>query len=265
MRRVLKVYFKLSTYDILKLSRILLSFIFVLIFCFHAVSAINLKCEYVTSSWYVVGDVKNCYGKQVDIQDRLMEIESVNDNSINADSCVKGFWIKKEVMHYLPKSIAKFFPELTAFGVMDSGLKELTKFDMQPFPELIRLAFYGNKLVYLEADVFIYNRKVKSISLTDNNLFIIGPDILEPFNQLTYAQVEIRCQNTKCESGKSCIQNLTRDLKKNCLSDSIIITLTNENRRLENELKSSKENERILLENTRHCRPILVDKPSCNG
>lgn len=214
-----------------------MSFIIVLLFGYHAVSAINFKCEFVTSSWNVLGDVKNCYGKQVDIRAPQTEIESINDNDSSVDSSVKGFWVENEVMHYLPKNIEKFFTSLIAFGVSKCGLKELTKFDMQPFPELIRVTLEGNQLVSLEADVFKYNTKIKSITLTDDHLFIIGPDIFEPLSQLTYAQVETRCQKTECKNGGSCIKNLTGDLKINCLAE--IVTLTKENRRLENELKSS--------------------------
>lgn len=229
--------------------------VFVLLFGLQSASAINFKCEYVKSSWYVVGDIINCYGKQVDIRVPQTEIESINDNDTSVDSSVKGFWIENEVTHYLPKNIEKFFPALTAFGVSKSGLKELTKFDLQPFPELKRIAFYGNQLEYLEADVFMYNKKISSISLTDNNLFIIGHDIFEPLKELYYAQVEIRCQNTKCESGRSCFDNLTRDLKKNCPSDFVISNFKREIQRLENELKKSQKVEITLLQNVQDCVP----------
>lgn len=201
----------------------------------------------MNSYWYVVDTIKNCYGKQVDIRVPHTEIESINSNNETSDSSVLGFWIENEIAHYLPRNIEKFFPALKAFGVSNTGLKQLTKFDLQPFPKLLRLAFFRTQLEYLEADVFMYSIKVQSITLTDNNLFIIGHNIFEPLLHLTYADIEIRCQKSKCEHGRSCFTEMTNDLKRNCPSDSVVSNFKRDIQNLENMLKASEERENALL------------------
>lgn len=220
--------------------------ILVLLVGFQSIQAIDFKCDYVTSYWYVVDTIKNCYGRQIDIRVPQTEIESINGNNATQDSRVLGFWIENEIAHYLPRNIEKFFPALIAFGVSNTGLKQLSKFDLQPFPQLLRLVFFRTQLEYLEADVFMYSGKVQSITLTDNNLFIIGHDIFESLPHLTYADIEIRCLKSKCEQGRRCFENLTSDLKRNCPSDSVVFNFKQDIQRLENELSASRARENAL-------------------
>lgn len=195
-------------------------------------SALNLQCDYIRSGWYVVGEVKNCYARKLDIRADNVLISSVSEDS----SGVKGFWIENEVCHYLPKNIAEFFPHLTAIGAENSGLRLITKQDLAPFPDLLRFAFYRNELEYLESDLFMYNKKLQSISLTDNNLMIVGENILEPLRQLSYAQIEIRCLKKKCENSM-CITSLTGEIRNHCQSDSIIVDFKTKIQKLQYELK----------------------------
>lgn len=197
-------------------------------------SALNLECDYIRSGWYVVGEVKNCYARNLDIRTDNVLIENVTESNDG----VRGFWIENEVCHYLPKNIAEFFPHLTAIGAENTGLRLITKQDLAPFPNLLRFAFYRNELEYLEGDLFMYNTKIQSISLTDNNLMIIGANILEPLRQLSYAQIEIRCLNKKCENNNRCLTNLTNDIKNHCQSDSVIVGLKTKIQNLMYELKA---------------------------
>lgn len=112
----------------------------------------------------------------------------------------------------MPKDIAKFFPKLTAFGISKSGLKVITSADLEPFPELVRLAFYGNKLAYIESDLFKHNTKLQSISLTDNHVFLIDAEFLNPLTILSYAQIEFKAFKQTCESS-GCIGDIKKQLK----------------------------------------------------
>lgn len=195
----------------------------------------NLECEYVRSGWYVVGEVKNCYGKRMNVLVPDIEIDSV-DNSTETLNDVKGFWVTNEVCKYVPKKIAMFMPNLVAFGMEKTGLKSLSRFDLEPFPNIKRFAVYGNEIDYIEKDLFIYNTKLESVSLTDNNLMIIGSTFLEPLPLLNWAQVEIKCVRRTCEN-RDCIKSLTSDLNINCQSDDVITKLNAKIQRLEVELK----------------------------
>lgn len=174
-----------------------------------------------------------------------MEIKTINGNNETNDISVLGFWIDKEIIHYLPRNIDNFFPALTAFGLKDTGLTELSKLDMKQFPELIRASFYGSQLDFLESDVFIYNTKLKSLTLIDNDLFIIGHDVFEPLTQLSYVQIEIKCVHKTCKDEGVCLQNLRSDFRENCESDTSIYR---EIKRLEKELRASRAREIELLQ-----------------
>lgn len=198
-------------------------------------NGLNFECEYVRSGWYVVGEVKNCYGKRLNILVPDLEIESVNNSSAILDD-VKGFWIEDEVCKFVPKGIATFMTNLVAFGLMKTGLVSLSKFDLEPFTSIRRFAVYGNEIEYIERDLFMYNKKLESVSLTDNNLMIIGSTFLETLPLLNWAQIEIRCVHRTCEN-RDCIKPLTKHLEDNCQSDSVIAKLNGKIQQLESDLK----------------------------
>lgn len=209
--------------------------LFSVLISIQLLNAFELECDYVTSGWYVVGEVKNCYGRKVDLISPGPIVESVNGNNASKLYDVKGFWIDNEVCHYMPEKLTEFFPSLTALGISNSGLKVLTKFDLEPFYELRRFAFYKNELEYIENDLFKYNPKLESVSLTDNNLMVIGESFLETISKLTYAQVEIRCFKNTCET-RSCLSDIKSELKRHCQSDAVIFNFKKEIQRLGNEL-----------------------------
>lgn len=201
----------------------------------------------------MVGEVKNCYARKLDIRTDNVLIENVTEDS----GGVEGFWITNEVCHYLPKNIAEFFPHLTAIGAENVGLKLITKQDLAPFPNLLRFAFYRNELEYLEGDLFMYNTKIQSVSLSDNNLMIIGANIFEPLRQLTFAQIEIRCLNKKCENNHSCITNIKNEFKNHCQSDSIIVDFKTKIQKMKYALKAAQKD--CPTENIENLVDVRVD------
>lgn len=77
-----------------------------------------MECDFVRSTWYAAGEVKNCYARRLEILTPQLLIETVNRNN-DTDFTVKGFWVDKEVCHFIPQGIARFFPRLTAFGLQN--------------------------------------------------------------------------------------------------------------------------------------------------
>lgn len=208
---------------------------------FCVIVAINLKCDYIDSEWYITGTIKNCYARLLDIRTPQPLIESINHDNTSTFRDVKGFWIENEVSFYVPHRIADFFPDLTAFGIQNSGLKEITKFDLEPLRHIIRLALYSNKLQYLETDLFFYNKELKSITLFDNNLMVVGENIFNSLPQLSLAELKIRCIDKKCDSRRGCFQDMSRDLKNFCQSDLVIEEFKTKIQILENDLKRAKK------------------------
>lgn len=227
-------------------NRKVMLMIFVLLASVQSITAIAFKCEFVQVGWKFVPDAKTCAGKNVDIKMRNVEIEMINDKSSAKDLSVDAFWIEKQVVHYLPKGIEKFFPNLKSFEIKKSELKEISKFDLSPFPELIRLASESNQLEFVESDLLMYNSKIRYVSFIDNKLFIIGHDLFEPTTNIVYVLIQIGCLKTKCETGRNCLENVFSDMRKNCPSDSIVFDFKRETQMLENELKLLKAKEEAL-------------------
>lgn len=181
---------------------------------------LNMECEYVESSWYIVGNVKNCYARNLTIQTADQIVDSVNGDKKKILEDVVGFWIENEICHYIPQKIVAFMPNLKAFGLSNSELKTITKYDLAPFPELIRLAFHGNKLEYIDGDVFTLNTKIQSINLEDNNLLIINGPILKPLPILNHIVLDLPCLKDNCEVS-GCIANVRTQFSEKCEFDLI--------------------------------------------
>lgn len=183
-------------------------------------NSFNMECDYVSSGWYIVGNVKNCYVRNVTIRSPDQFVDSVNGDSKTILEDVLGFWIENEICHYIPQKIVAFMPNLKAFGLSNSELKTISKFDLAPFPELIRLAFYKNKLEYIDGDVFSLNTKIQSINLEDNNLLVINGPILKPLKLLNQVIFVLPCLSSKCEYS-GCVPEMISELKAKCEFDSL--------------------------------------------
>lgn len=129
-----------------------------------------------------------------------MKIERVEGRSEPAYD-VKAFWIIKEVCHFVPKGIDEFFPTLEVFGIVKSGLRSITKSDLKPFPELSRIALTGNELSFVEYDLFFFNSKLERVTLNDNNIQIIEPNVFKTLPNLPFLDVIVGCMMIKCRSG----------------------------------------------------------------
>lgn len=199
-------------------------------------NSINLECDFVVSEWNAVGEILSCYGRKMNVQVPGLEIETVNNETEILDDMV-GFWVFNEVVNYVPRGIAKFMPNLEAFGMGRTGLLSFTKLDLAPFPNIRRLAIYSNHILYLERDLFIYNPKLESVTLYDNYLMIVGETILEPLPLLDWVEIEFKCYKENCED-KECIQLMTENLKTNCQSDIVIQEFKEQIQKLEAEMEA---------------------------
>lgn len=189
-------------------------------FLFTLGDSFNLKCDFIDSGWYMVGNVQNCYTRNLTIETPDQFVDSVNGDNKAILEDVHGFWVENEICHYIPQKIVAFMPNLKAFGLSNAGLRTISKYDIAPFPELIRLALYGNKLEYIEGDLFSLNTKIQSLNLEDNNLLIINGPILKPLMLLNYIVLTLPCLNNKCEYS-GCIPKIKMRFTEKCEFDSI--------------------------------------------
>jgi hypothetical protein len=166
----------------------------------------DLKCEYVVEEWTKIPAIKNCYTKNLNLESSE-SVETVNGGKDAILSEVFGLWVEHQTCFYIPSNLESFFPRLLAFGISNSKLKFLTKEDLKPFVEVLRLTFVGNQLTHLTKDLFMYNRKLMTLSLIDSNLIMIGPTILELIKTLILVHINIKCVTIECKSA-DCFDNI---------------------------------------------------------
>lgn len=96
----------------------------------------------------------------------------------NTNDKVTALLIFEQICEYFPAGFDKFFKGLLGIAVQKSGLKKLTKRDLKHFTELKSLSLYGNKLETLESDLFYYNLQLEMLSVFDNSLTNVHPEVL---------------------------------------------------------------------------------------
>lgn len=185
------------------------------------VGSLTLICDISFDyQWDIVDNVKTCKPTNVTINHPEQFITKVNTTSDTDD--IHGLWVENKNCEYIPRNIESFLPNLRAIRIQDSKLKEISKFDIAPFPALVTLALIGNELQFLNDDLFDYNTKIKSLTLNDTNILIVNGAILMPLN---LSVLEFQLHNLKNCVGKCrdirCMQDTIIMFNQNCEFDSI--------------------------------------------
>jgi hypothetical protein len=176
------------------------------------ISAVNLVCEYDTSSAYGVSgkycDVKNLVLSWPD--DAITNVDGRTDQVLND---IKLFIISNHPnLIYLPKGIATFFPKIEWLQMHFTGLKKITKEDLKPFPHLKIFWFHNNQI---DGDLFQFNPKLTHIFLNSNKTKHVGANLLNSLKNLEEAEFSSNfCINKEAEN-KNKIPELIRESEEN--------------------------------------------------
>ncbi|CRK91377.1 CLUMA_CG005050, isoform A [Clunio marinus] len=203
-------------------AMVIISFSIFILIAIQLSNGYDFTCEWYPAKWRALGELKNCYGRQISILNPKTIIESVNGDKDSTYDDIEGFWIENEVVNYVPEKVTTFLPNIKAFGIDNCGLKIITKDDLKPFTKLIRFEVHRNELQYLESDLFTYNKELKFVTVFDNNLMVVGDAILKPLPELTQTQFEIRCLQRLCIS-RSCVVGMQKQIHDHCQSEQVII------------------------------------------
>lgn len=120
-------------------------------------------------------------------------------------------------LQHFPRDLRRFFPKIAVIQIIECNLNEITKEDLQGYPDLIYFGIIDNELSYLPGNLFEYTPKVEFIDFSLNKIKWIGPMIFEPLINveginLKYNQ-NIHCHWIPSQKEKSVAKNL-EDLKK---------------------------------------------------
>lgn len=207
------------------------------------VVAINLKCSSIkTEKVNEVGDVLTCHVSNIQITQKDATIES--DHLGSSIDLVKGLWIDRQTVHYIPKFAASFAQRLELLRIGASHLKSINQKDLHQFPNLRYLEVYSNDFVTLDDDLFGSTPKLEFINFNDNKLKSVGHYILQPISLLKSAHFYGGCI-TMSATTPAQIADFKTKLMTSCEKPETII-ITTENNPLE---KLEKENSELTKEN----------------
>lgn len=131
---------------------------------------------------------------------------------------VKFLIVQSQVVNFMPKGIATFFPMLEELEISGSKLKSIKQQDLKPFKSLRKVFFFDNDIEKLDSDLFQFNPEVRVIAFDDNELKFVGKNILKPLRKLVEAS--FRGRGNSCifrfADTPSQISELIAELEENC-------------------------------------------------
>lgn len=104
--------------------------------------------------------------------------------------------IEDQTVHYLPKRIEFFFPNLKFLRITNSELKQIKKEDLRGLKELVHVGFGNNKLQVIDGGLFEDNHKLQLIDFNHNKIKNVGEELLENLKELR----DVNFGNNHCTS-----------------------------------------------------------------
>jgi hypothetical protein len=136
----------------------------------------QLNCRLEMTGWddVLLGSAFACKTQDLNISSpQTRQITKVFPE--RSDKTVNAFLVLDQNCELFPSGIDNFFKNLEGIAVQRSNLQKITKNDLKPFGDLLSISLFGNKLQYIEHELFRYNPKLAQVSLFQNQLQHIFP------------------------------------------------------------------------------------------
>lgn len=156
-------------------------------------TAVVIRCDFGFDHFPIVGYQYGCYNATVTdkndpnyvsrIYGRHQEVVIENKTATLTHSDVRVFQLSHMTrLEKLPEGIVSYLPNLIGFRWEDDNLTQITANDLIPFPDLVALSFWNNKLHALDADLFKHTKKLVYINFSSNLINEVGYGILNELN-----------------------------------------------------------------------------------
>ncbi|KAL7013318.1 hypothetical protein ACKWTF_015329 [Chironomus riparius] len=124
------------------------------------------------------------------------------------DKDVEAVVILDSKIYKIPKNFEQFFKNIQVLCIKQCNLETLERKDLQNFSCLKEVWMPNNKLKLLPDNLFIDHPEIQKLSFSNNQLSVIGERILEPIEDLRYANFN---------------KNLTIDMTFNADDDKVLL------------------------------------------
>ena len=132
--------------------------------------------------------VKSCTVQDLVKNSQDKEITSVNGASEPTD--FESVVIEGNIVNYMPKGLAKFFPQLISLRIFNSQLREVHQEDFASLRSLTYLNFDNNLLEMLDGDLFEFNLELQEIDFNSNQIKHIGTEFMRYPTKLRKGQFQ---------------------------------------------------------------------------
>ena len=140
---------------------------------------------------------------------------------------VEGFWINYTQVEYFPRGLSKIFPILTQVVVVNCGLKEISRKDLEGLGNLDRLCLCSNKLKSLPNDLFVETPSLRFICFKENKIERLSSKIFRPLDKKNLEHFYLLNNssiNVNFDKGdETTLKSLMREIDAKCLEPIAVV------------------------------------------
>lgn len=162
-------------------------------------------------------------------------LTDVNGHPRQIFVAVFGFLVQEKTLHFFPKGLEKYFPNLDFIKIERCGLKVIQQSDLKPFSKLNFIDLSYNSIEVIEKGLFDFNPKLKVVGFRESKIFHIDPNVFDNLSNIKCFWFDnVSCLGYHfCDSARQ-LKNAFEDVKKRC-KNSDFVTLNKEIEELKND------------------------------
>jgi hypothetical protein len=236
---------------------------FVLIFVLSVplAAGVVIDCVFRSGNW-ALGDFYTCNLKsEPSITERGVVVTAATGNvDFMNHTRVAAFWSSSKTINFMPR-LDSVFPNLVAIAIVHNHLTEIRQTDLQPYPKLKTLNFYGNDIETIEIDLFKFNPHLQDINLLDNKIRRVHPNVFDHLNDLRALNMEDNsCVTTGNEKDRPAVLELITKIKEQCSIEYRINEIKQEVTKISEQVEIQNENMKNQNENIKNQNEELASK-----
>lgn len=180
-------------------------------------TAINLGCTYSVLRVWQISNLYNC-GATVFLfgSGRYVTEVSQNHNSGRSNRHVTSVLITNQNIGFVPRGIGKFFPNLESLHMSNTGVEDISYYDIESLPMLRQLDLFSNRIQVVQTDLFWYNPRIQHVSFDSNPIRSVSASVFD----FRYDLVTLNFPTTSCihaaAAGRDAVINLVSRLNIEC-------------------------------------------------
>lgn len=206
---------KLNFFFRIKAGKFLHFLVFALLFL--PLNAIVLNCVFAdVAVRFTLRNVYSCKAQLIFIGDPRIVTEVIGVHSRSNEE-VQSIEIVRQNVKVFPRNIEKFFTNLEAIYVHYSGLQEILRQDLRPFPKLRQVDLHLNDIKELNENLFEFNPLVEAVSVYSNPIRHVGHNIFDGLKSLhTIHIINAKCISERSDGNRSAVEEIMFKLSIDC-------------------------------------------------